>query len=225
MKIRKQLSKRAAALLSCLCLLLSLSVTAYAHEVPDMTRTGSIAVTMACQGKVVSGGTLTLYRVGTISEDDGNYDFALTEDFIGSRLSLEEITSGTLAEKLSVYASNQGLKGTEVTIGTDGRAAVSDMSLGLYLIVQTRAAEGYEAVSPFLVSVPMNEDGHYVYAVEAAPKMSLLTKKTPEKPPAAKIPQTGQMNWPVPVLAVLGLCLLLLGWELRFGKNRECHET
>lgn len=41
---------------------------------------------------------------------------------------------------------------------------------------------------------------------------------TPEVP---KLPQTGQMNWPIPVLAVLGLALVALGWILR-RKEKHC---
>lgn len=44
--------------------------------------------------------------------------------------------------------------------------------------------------------------------------------ETPAEPsPGTKLPQTGQLNWPVPVLTVLGLCLILAGWELRVGKQ------
>lgn len=226
MNIQNNTIKRMAALLICLCLMLAMGVTAYAHEVPDLTRTGSLSVTMTYDGKAVPGGMLTLYRVGAVSEEDGNYSFVLTEDFAGSHLSLEDISSDTLAEKLSAYASNKGLTGTKVTIGTDGKASASGLTLGLYLVVQTRAADGYEAVSPFLVSVPMNEKGTYIYDVDASPKTSLTSETpTPSTPSDPNLPQTGQLNWPVPVLAVLGLCLFLFGWALRFGAKKERHEA
>ena len=42
--------------------------------------------------------------------------------------------------------------------------------------------------------------------------------------PPTKLPQTGQLNWPVPVLVVLGLALFSLGWGLRFGRRKDSHE-
>ncbi|MCD8017514.1 MAG: hypothetical protein LUE97_06945 [Oscillospiraceae bacterium] len=35
------------------------------------------------------------------------------------------------------------------------------------------------------------------------------------------IPQTGQLNWPVPLLAVCGLLLFALGWVLKCGKKES----
>jgi hypothetical protein len=35
------------------------------------------------------------------------------------------------------------------------------------------------------------------------------------------LPQTGQLNWPIPVLVILGLAMFSVGWNLRFGKRRR----
>ena len=100
-------------------------------------------------------------------------------------------------------------------------------------MVQTKAANGYEAVKPFLVSVPMNENGTYAYDVDATPKMSTLTEtepthSTPTTPTTSvepTLPQTGQLSWPVPVLAMFGLLLFSIGWAPRFGKGKKTHEA
>ena len=70
--MKKHLISALLALLLLLCLPLS---AAAAHPVPDLTRKGSITITMKYKGKPVSGGTLALYRVGDVHEDDGNYSF------------------------------------------------------------------------------------------------------------------------------------------------------
>lgn len=206
------------------------ALAADAHPVPDPDQTGSISVTMRDpETKApVSGGELTLYQVGTVAEENGNYAFALTGAFERSGLVLEDVESAELAQKLAEYASANSLKGTSVSVDKDGVASAGDLELGLYLLVQTEAVEGYRAVSPFLVSVPTLEGGSYVYTVDATPKMSLLTQQ-PEEPapqePAApsdpKLPQTGQLNWPVPVLAISGLVLFAAGWALRFAGKRD----
>ena len=65
-----------------------LGVRAQAHDVPDLSRKGSVTVTVRMGETPVAGGSLTLYRVGDIAEDDGNYSFALTEAFAASGASL-----------------------------------------------------------------------------------------------------------------------------------------
>lgn len=47
----------------------------------------------------------------------------------------------------------------------------------------------------------------------------------PTEPPKPELPQTGQLNWPVPVLAMTGMFFLVLGWLLCFGRKREPDET
>lgn len=42
--------------------------------------------------------------------------------------------------------------------------------------------------------------------------------------PGTQLPDTGQTNWPVPVLAVSGLVLFMLGWGLRFAGRKSEHE-
>lgn len=281
-----------AALMLCL-----LSFAAYAHPVPDLSQKGSIKITMHYGEKAVSGGTMTLYHVGAVREQDGNYDFVLTGDFTDCGIALEAIQSAELAGKLADYAAQKKLPGVTQKIGTDGTVVFSELELGLYLMVQQQAAHGYKKASPFLVSVPMLENEGYVYDVEAGPKAE-LTPTSPDEPDEPDepdkpdnpsepsnpdnpdepdkpdnpskpgnpnnpdepgnpdnpgepenpnnpggpdspggprenpqpelprdtivlLPQTGQLNWPVPVLAVLGLGTFSLGWKLRYGKGQE----
>ena len=53
---------------------------AFAHDVPDMTRTGSVSATLTYDDEAVPGGSVTLYRVGDVVQDDGDYLFAKTKD-------------------------------------------------------------------------------------------------------------------------------------------------
>lgn len=218
-----QLYKRFAMLLLAPLFLCAMSVTAYAHDVPDTSRKGTISVTLTYEDSPVSGGSFTLYRVGAVSEEDGNYSFVLTGEFTGCNVLLEDIQSAQLAKELADYAADHRVAGTTREIGSEGEVSFTDLELGLYLIVQNTAAHGYSKVDAFLVSVPMHENGAYIYAVEASPKVELERETEPGQPTTPtgpSLPQTGQLNWPVPVLAVLGLCLFSVGWTLRFGKGR-----
>ena len=218
---------RIVASLLAVLLLCVLPVTAYAYETPDESEKGTITVEMKYDGKAVTGGTLTAYRVGQVQEDDGNYRFAQTpamETFSGN---YDDISSAKLAEEVAVFVKKNEIPAYQVVENTEGKAVFTNLELGLYLIVQTKASDGYEPLKPFLVSVPMNENGHYVYEVNAEGKFQLHQEPkptTPPKPSEPTLPQTGQLNWPIPVLVVLGLSLFSTGWLLRFGKKKDSYE-
>lgn len=225
--------KKILSLFLALGLLCMASVNVCARETPDEDVSGTITVKMKYEGKAVSGGTLKAYRVGRVWEDDGDYFFVKTkamEDFKGS---YEEIGDPKLAKKAAAYVKKKKLRAYATARNKDGKAVFSDLEPGLYLIVQTKASDGYEPLNPFLVSVPVNEDGRYVYKVNAEGKFQLRKAATPStpatpttssKPSELTLPQTGQLNWPVPVLVILGLALFAAGWQLRFGKKRDGYE-
>ena len=217
--------RRLSALLLTLLLCCVMAVNVYAREIPDLFRTGSISFAMTYDGKSVSGGSLMIYRAGNVRTEDGDYRFVLSDEFAASGVSLKDPADEETAEKLAQYAAASQVAGTEIVISENGEAVVGGLTPGLYLVTQSKAADGLEAVVPFLVSVPMYENGTYVYAVDASPKMEPLKRTstpTPAAPaaPETRLPQTGQLNWPVPVLTILGLILFFAGWRLRFGGQR-----
>ena len=212
------------SILMALCLFCGVTVGAYAHEVPDGSRKGTITVEMKYNGNDVPGGALTAYRVGEVQENNGDYSFVKTAGMEGFNGSYENIGSADLAEAVADFVTQQKLPAYAAAKNENGKAVFSDMEPGLYLIVQTEKSDGYEAMNSFLVSVPMNEDGHYVYEVSAEGKFQLAQEPkptTPDKPKDPTLPQTGQLNWPVPMLAVMGLCLFAVGWMLRFGRRKD----
>ena len=69
----------------------------------------------------------------------------------------------------------------EETTGTDGKAAFTDLPLGIYLVEETNAPDGIVAGAPFIVSVPMVNEASdaWNYDVIAYPKNTeTKTKKT-----------------------------------------------
>lgn len=229
------MQKRISLLLAFILLLCGTVMTAYAHEVPDLTQKGSIEI-------VLPGGSLTLYRVGEIQEDNGDYSFRLLGDFAQSGESLEDIQSPELAANLAEYADST--QGDKKETDAEGHVVFTDLELGLYLLIQEDAANGYAKLRPFLVSVPEWVNGTYLYQIQAGPKVEPTPEVTPTPaptakppvntpptpvpttppaatPPAPTLPQTGQLNWPIPVMAVLGLWIFAIGWVLRFGKKKD----
>ena len=278
----KSIRKRLAAVLVALTLLVWCAAPAFALEVVDLSRTGSIKVSLydSETSEAVGGGTLTLYRVAKVQKDNANLSFVYTNGFEDCGVELGDLSegelAGRLAEKIAATAES-----TTVEISDFGTAEFGDLEVGLYLVVQTTAAENYNVINPFLVSVPIQENGSYVYDVDALPKVGTAAKKTPEPPdtpdtpdtphtpdkpeganpntPAAPgpdnpdgwvlgangekiylnpeapspdnpnghvmgahgLPQTGQLNWPIPVLAVTGVVLVAAGIKLKKGTRKD----
>lgn len=217
--------KRVVSALLALVLLLGMPLTARAHDVPQDRDDCTIEVLVRYDGKDVSGGTLTAVKVGYVDEDDGNYFFSRVKD----DALLEDIGSADAVKTLEkFYSDNKASYSFEKKTVTvkDGKAKFTGLSTGLYLIIQQTAAKGYSKLNAFLVSVPYMEDGTYVYDVTATIKSELEREPEPTAPPATKpedpkLPQTGQLNWPVPLLAACGLALVVLGCFLRSRKKEN----
>ena len=219
------MKKRICVLAVCLLLLLSLTATAQAtHPVPDLSRNGSLTFRMTAGDAVLDSGFLNIYKVGDLTEEDGNYFFTLLDG--------EKITTGSrlnliLAEEMLTLAKEEKLTARAAKI-EKGSAAFHDLKHGLYVVWQSKAdaCEGYAPINPFLISVPRFIDGEYILDVVADPKVPFETAPTepptqPPSPPPPELPNTGQLNWPVPVLAVSGAALVILGIVLAGRKRGE----
>lgn len=224
-----RLPKRLFALFLTILMLCIFNITTLADNVLDLSQNGSINIELRQGELLLSGGTLTLYRVGAVQELNGNYKFVLTNEFAGSEESLDDVESAQLAEKLNQYAKEHSLNGTTKEIGKDGKVAFDNLELGLYLLMQEKATDGYEKIAPFLVTVPIKENGSYLYDVDASPKIELKkadqptppTPSIPSTPSIPNLPQTGQLNWPIPVLVILGLGFFSVGWVLCFANKKN----
>lgn len=67
--------------------------------------------------------------------------------------------------------------------GKDGTVTVENLPLGLYLVTQQGVVNGYYAIAPFLVTLPMTgADGKPTYEVIASPKSNPTPPTTPPGP-------------------------------------------
>ena len=226
-----------------LCMVFVMSAVGFAEETTttsaylDDNKKGSITVNIlsADTGKAIPGGTVTLYKVASVIQVNGDIIFQLTEDFEESGVSVAEISETApgakeLSSVLETYANNKKISGKAVTVDKNGQAFWDDLNLGLYLIINTTAAEGYEPLNTFLITVPRYLDGCYVYDVNANPKQgtagSAVSKPSKPDVPTGKLPQTGQFWWPVPLFAIMGILFVMFGWyrQRRFGEENNEYE-
>lgn len=217
--------KRIPVLMIALSVLLSVSLTVHAHDVPQERNDCSIALTVRYDGHDVSGGTLTVIRIGYVDEEDGNFFFS--QEMTG--ILLEDISSPAAAGAQKDFYSNHRNSYdfyTQTQPVKDGKATFTGLPTGLYLVVQEEAADGFSELGEFLISVPYMTDGVYQYHVTASIKSELkqeveTAEPEPTQKPDPSLPQTGQLNWPVPLMAAAGIALFIIGWALCFGRRKD----
>ena len=149
----------------------------------DPSKIGSISVTLIeqKQNEPIVGAELSVYYIATaLLDTDGNLIYDYTEDF--KQLDTE-IDDTSLAEKLDTFVSQHSVPSTKMTTNSEGTALCNELPLGLYFIKQTGAVEGFAPCTPFLVTVPNEKNGEYVYEVNASPKTEVarLTSITIKK--------------------------------------------
>lgn len=225
------MKKRILSMLAVLLLLGSVALTAFASEIPDLTKNGSITFTMDWENKPLNSGSLSIYRVGIIAADKSLYHFELIDALKDSKLSLEKVDDPNLAKDLAILALKKNLTEIKTHI-KNGKAVFSNVAPGLYVVMQNAedASNGFAPINPFLISIPRYENGVYELDVTADPKVPFEsiptdpTKPKPTKPTGPTLPQTGQLNWPVPLLAVSGVALFAVGWILFSGRKKDDYE-
>lgn len=219
-------------LLIVIYMVLTVGMTAFAAEDivqsddTDDTHRGSITVDLISteSGKAISDGTLTLYQAAQAELTDGEITLTYTEAFARCGMTLadaekSETEKKALAAGLEAYVKQNDIKGQSIEVDQNGHAEWTDLEQGLYLIVQTGQAEGYAPIQTFLISVPEAVDGAYIYEINAKPKTGKVDTPddpTPDNkntvPSDSKLPQTGQLWWPVPVLVIVGILCVFIGW-------------
>ena len=208
-----------------LALILALQTPVLAHNILDWTQDGkgSITIHLEYSPETTDCGSLLLFRVGDVQETDGDCAFVPTEEFAPVWIEDADLHDPEFARTLAAHGAELGLELRILEVTDDGAAVFDGLELGLYLVCQAEAAEGYEAINPFLIGVPNPEDGVYTYQVYACPKVSVTplptepqkpTEPKPTRPPEPNLPQTGQMNWPIPLMAAAGLLLFAAGWSM-----------
>lgn len=216
-----------------LLILTTLPITALAHDIPNVTRqdcTIDVVLWDKKNDKAIVGAELVCYRVGYVDHDeDNNYHFydILTNEQIPD----SDINSGTTAAEFEYYAKKNLYKDYEYKekFEKEGVYYFTELPTGLYVVIQTKAANGYSDMNAFLVSVPYMDNGKYIYDVTANVKTE-LKQNIETVPPTSKpsygnkLPQTGQLTWPIPWMASSGMVLFAFGWWLCFGRRKDSYE-
>lgn len=185
-----------------------------------------LTLTLECKagGGAIAGAHFHLYQVASMDARGG---YTLCSSFSVLSGYLEKIENGeddwqafeqaALAELERQEPEPLGSGKTDAA----GRLTLEIPQAGLYLVIgeQLETDDMTYTASPFLVQLPGldGETDEWIYAVTASPKGEVRypEQQKPSEPGDSKLPQTGMLWWPVPVLAAGGLALLLIGWLRR----------
>ena len=194
--------------------------------------------------KNMTDGSISIYTVATVKVENGYVFDTSAGKFPGSSAveGIESLNSADLEEQNAAIATAlekeaESAEADVTAMISDGSASFTDLTPGLYLVIQETLSEGNRKINPFLISIP---DANGSYEIEAAPKNGFkipptppltpkpsVTPSTPKSPSGSSspsgsktsLPQTGQLWWPVPVLCGIGLALIISGFVLKRKKE------
>ena len=233
----KGIAKAVLALSMCLVMpLTAIPVSAAENEAPDLDRTGSLTITYKYYNEktketesVSKGNSVGLFKVAEVVADNG-YRFKVDNRFasVGEIPATSEeldIVNMDLAEAMEKIAKNYDFDVPSQETDANGQVSFDGLEVGLYLVMQDARGEGENRyfLSPFLISIPYrNADGSLAYDITADAKPIGVYKEQVPPPPAPtpkKIPQTGQLWWPVAMLGAAGVLFVVMGMVRRSRSN------
>ncbi|WP_295252394.1 pilin N-terminal domain-containing protein [uncultured Catenibacterium sp.] len=183
----------------------------------SVSRKGSIQIVYKGRNELnqevnLSHARFSIYLVQYMSNDTLTWK----DNFKDSHISLVD-TSAEAREKqakqLYKYAQKKGISCLTQETNSLGRTTFSNLSQGIYLIVQDGYVESgksqFESV-PFLVSIPSEVSGSIEYSVKIEPKAEWVKPEqpTPSKPHVKTGDDTNISVWVI--AAIESLCIMIL---------------
>ena len=154
-------------------------VVLVAVSVDAAGRKGSITVQLNEIGTDREGTALECFYVAEQKENGWH----LTEAFEGCKVTPWNLSKSAdykkAAEKLSSWVTAKKLSAEKRVTDADGKLVFEDLDEGIYLIRQKNGQKTYGAIAPFLVCVPMEENGEILYDIHTKSKGEEIQKITP----------------------------------------------
>lgn len=214
--------------------LLGFSVSA--ENSADPEKASITVVLTSLQEKMdIAGRNIYIYKIADFTDyKQHQYNFDSKYVSISSELDFsdsDKTASLDNAKRIMKFINESNIQPDKtLTSDSDGKAFYGNIEKGIYLI-SVQGSQQYN-VTPFIVEIPFHKNNSsYVFNVIAYPKADVdgdngSGQREPDEPvvpPNPKIPQTGQMKLPVPILFFGGITLLVLGFAdyCRKGKKDE----
>lgn len=167
---RNQTVRIAFAVVAVAFLLTSACFCVFAAEPIDLSQKCSITFTMSYNGTPLTGSVLKIYRIASWAVHDGGYSFEWVSELADAGLDLRDKDSEVFARHVSMLIESRSFPAFSSMVGPSGKTTFSELDSGLYVVYQTEAPKGYEAINAFCVSLPILDEEGVHYNVQAAPK-------------------------------------------------------
>ena len=174
--------------------------------------------------KTIENLEVSVYQVST-QDEQGNFKFAA--GFENCTLNIEDLSERNL-QNLKEYAKANANPVSIKTTDSNGKFSLNNLDLGVYLFVQENK-ENEITMQTMLISIPeLNKENGLKYNVTVKPK--ILNKEIVEKNENQKnstlvqddkLPYTGVLNWPIPVLVVVGIVIFCIAWLKVYGTSKK----
>lgn len=173
-------------------------------------------------GEAIQDLDVVIIQVATKDPETGKY--VTTNGFEGTSFDLLDLSESNLEDMKNYAAMNSEVTYRELT-NTEGKFNIESVEEGSYLFVQASSHEVY-TMQTMLITIPEADgNGEENYNITVKPKIIKIVddeeKEEEEEKLDDKVPQTGVLNWPVPVLAVSGVVLFSIGWIVFYTKSKK----
>ena len=193
--------------------------------------TGSLTLQCHINGEegkhYFAGDTYAIIPVADLVLDEGNAEYVMREGYEEYSCDWSELSSSELKDIASEMKETADFT-TALQAMTDskGELCFDTLEPALYLVDRVETAVENEAysVDPMLISVPAFAENEWEYEVVTTPKFSKVP--LPDEPeesekPDGELPATGQLKWPVPLMAIGGATFIGIGLFLSKKQKKD----
>lgn len=192
---------------------------------------GRVSLNLRTQtGEAVSGIQISIYQVGTAAFEGYNLVYTLAETLAeGKDIPINGLTADqNRSSAAKLWKQIQALGQDSLPVWTEktdkeGKIQLEQMPMGIYLAVQTAENNTYADITPFLFYLPESGEDGWAYDIALTPKVEKHPEQKPSTPDGSNgpyLPQTGMLQWPVPLLAGSGVLLFAVGWGVSRSRRR-----
>jgi hypothetical protein len=197
-----------------------LSIPMYSNAV---TQTGvlNFIVQESTTKEAVSNLSFDVYQIG-IKNEQGIFEYSV--GFEKSDLNVDTFTEENI-NIIQEYAVTNANPIFSKTTDSNGKISISGLEEGEYLLVQANNKDKY-SVQTILLQIPeVDIDGNCNYTITVKPKISEIeypeTEIANTQVSETRLPSTGILDWPIPVLLVIALVLFCIGWLKEFSTTKK----
>lgn len=168
-------------------------------------------------GLVAWGLEMAIYKIGTTD----NFNFTYDEQFKECGLNVSDLSSENII-KFEQYAKKNATPFKTNTTNGEGKFTENNLEYGVYLFVQNNKFNEYK-MQTMLVELPEVTVDGINDNLTVKPKISPIYGEGgyEAEPPVGRIlPDTGVLNWPIPVLTASGIALFAVTWVLFYSKKK-----